>query len=161
MPRSYPPQVIGSGSRGNQPGTAQLISNSPRRTCNIRRPGKSTCSVATRAAASKPGNTGKRLRAQPKNHRSPLRAKRVSPGRAQPLQRRYRQHPVGREQPLLSRNVPRPDVYSTSPSKGKAAGGLSGACREGAAGRSGKMFAPGREGCLKPLGAPAHHSCVG
>ena len=117
--------VIGSGSRGNQPGTAQLISNSPRRTCNIRRPGKSTCSAVTRAAASKPDNTGRRLRAvHPRSHPGLLRPSRVSPGWAQLVQRKHHLPPVGREQPLLSRRVPRPDGYSTSPSKGKAADGL-------------------------------------
>jgi hypothetical protein len=120
-------QVIGSGSRGNQPGTAQLISNSPRRTCNIRRPGKSTCSAVTRAAASKPDNTGRRLRAvHPRSHPGLLRRSRVSPGWAQLVQRKYHLPLVGREQPLLSRRVPRPDGYSTSPSKGKAADGLAG-----------------------------------
>jgi hypothetical protein len=120
-------QVIGSGSRGNQPGTAQLISNSPRRTCNIRRPGKSTCSAVTRAAASKPDNTGKRLRAvHSRSHPGLLRPSRVSPGWAQLVQRKYHLPLVGREQPLLSRRVPRPDGYSTSPSKGKAADGFGG-----------------------------------
>ena len=46
-------------------GTTQLINNSPRRTCNIRRPGKSTCNAATPAAASTPDNSAKHLPPRP------------------------------------------------------------------------------------------------
>jgi hypothetical protein len=172
MPRSYPPQdlaqVIGSGSRGNRFETAQLISNSPRRTCNIRRPGKSTCNAGTRAAASKPDNTAKRLRAlRPRSHPGSLRSSSSGPGRAQLVQREHHQPPVGpfdsqgkQEEALLSRHVPRPDGYSTSPSRGKAGDPLGQArprCRQGERAEGDDS----RRSRMKPMSPQAHLLSVG
>src|SRR5712692_11364388 len=100
-------------------GPAEHISNSPRKTCNSRRPDKSAYSAATPAAGNRRDNTAKHLPAEP----------RVVALAAQLAAIRRPRHPAEPErapdlpeQALVSRHVPRRDGYSTSTCKGKAQG---------------------------------------
>jgi hypothetical protein len=83
------------------------------------------------------------------------------------VQREHHQPPVGpfdsqgkQEEALLSRHVPRPDGYSTSPSRGKAGGSLGQArtgCRQGERAKG----EDSRRSRVKPKCPQAHLLSVG
>jgi hypothetical protein len=119
MPRSYPPNDYRKRSHQHASQAAQLISNSPRRTCNNRRRHRSTCSVAIPGAASRRDNTAKHLPAS----RPQLEMLRPAANRfagALPGKRRLRGS-VDPRPHLASKHFARLHGYSTDPVRGKAA----------------------------------------
>ncbi len=81
--------------------TPQAVNNNPNRTCNSRKPDKSTCSVAAQAPASRRDSTARSLPAAGRISRFPQPV--LPPGQGPAL-----------------RYVPRRDGYSTTPCRGKA-----------------------------------------
>src|SRR6267378_3452696 len=94
------------------PDRRAILSSSPRRTCNTRTRCKSTCSVATPAAANIQGNTVRHLPAGEGKFRFPPALTGQTPQPPRPLL------PQGRFPAY--RSVSRPLGYSTVPGSGKA-----------------------------------------
>src|SRR5216684_1379092 len=100
-------------------GPAEHISNSPRKTCNSRKPDKSAYSATTPAAGNRRDNTAKHLPAEQRVFALAAQLAAARPPRhpAEP-----ERAPGWPEQALASRHVPRRDGYSTSTCRGKAQG---------------------------------------
>jgi len=113
MPLCFPPHRIAVPA-ATRAGTTKLINNSPRTTCNIRRPGISTCNAAIPAAASTPDNSAKDL-PLPLPHTLQLSTQRYVAQIPPPTPAEPGQAPV-------SRHYSRPVVYSTSPANCVAPG---------------------------------------
>ena len=111
MPRCSPPhgKAVPAATRAEP---AMHINSSPNTTCNIRTLGRSACTAEIPAAASTLDNTTKHPHSSypPGSLARPARPYWLLPPPT----------PLPLEQPLASRPVSRPVVYSTSPCFGKA-----------------------------------------